>query len=162
MQLKKEQPLSEHPSQVEPFDMPSSQPLLLRALRFEALATLALLLTFGVIGYFAAGTPGVIGGVIGAILAGLLSAITIGSIAFANHRFIDNPNYVVIFFALVTGSWLFKLIAFITAVVLLRDQSWLDTRILFFALVAGILVSLVVDVFVATRSRMPYVSDPSK
>ncbi len=145
----------------EPYRMPSSQPVLMRALRFEVLATVVLAVAFGAIGYFVSEVPGVVGGALGVVIAGAMSCLTIGSIAFANHRFIESQNYVVIFFAIVAGGWLFKLIAFIVAVVLLRDQAWLDTRILFFGLIAGIIVSLAVDVLVATKSRIPYVSDPS-
>ncbi len=144
----------------EPYRMPSSQPVLLRALRIEVLATVALAVVFGLIGYFVSAAPGVIGGALGVALAGVMSCLTIGSIAFANHRFIESPNFVVIFFAIVAGGWLFKLVAFIVAVVLLRDQGWLDTRMLFFGLIAGIVLSLAVDVLVATKSRIPYVSDP--
>ncbi len=137
--------------------MPTSQPVLLRALRFEAIATVALIVIFGAIGYFVSGIPGVTGGALGALIAGVLASFTIGSIAFANHRFIENPNFVVIFFGIVAGGWLLKLVVFIVAVVLLRDQTWLDPRILFFALVAGVITSLVIDVIVVTRGRFPYV-----
>ena len=51
-------------------------------------------------------------------------------------------------------------LAFIVAAVLLRDQTWLEPRILFFSLIAGVLVSLVLDAFVMLKSRLPYVSDP--
>lgn len=148
-------------SREDGFQMPSSQPVLLKALRFEIVATLALMLVFGLVGFAVAETPGVAGGVLGAGVAGMLSLVTIGSIAWANHRFIDQANYIVIFFAIVAGGWLVKLIVFIVLVALLREQTWLDTKMMFFSLVAGILVSLVVDVIVATKSRLPYASDTS-
>lgn len=137
--------------------LPTSQPVLLRALRLEIIATVVLMLVFGAVGFFVSQTPGVIGGALGAFLAGALSCVTIGSILFANQRFIQNPNFVVIFFGIVAGGWLLKLIAFIVAVVLLRDQSWIDPKILFFGLVAGIVVSLVIDTLVVTKGRLPYV-----
>ncbi len=140
--------------------LPTSQPVLLRALRFEILATAVLMLVFGAIGYFVSHTPGVIGGALGAFIAGVLSCVTIGSILFANQRFIQSPNFVVIFFGIVAGGWLLKLIAFIVAVVLLRDQSWLDSKILFFGLVAGIVVSLTIDTLVVAKGRQPYVDAP--
>lgn len=141
--------------------LPTSQPVLLRALRFEIIATVALMLVFGAIGYFVSQTPGVIGGALGAFIAGALSCVTIGSILFANQRFIQSPNFVVIFFGIVAGGWLLKLIAFIVAVVLLRGQTWLDPKILFFGLVAGIVVSLVIDTLVVAKGRLPYVDAPS-
>lgn len=140
--------------------MPNSQPVLLRALRLEVIATVALMILFALIGFLVAGIPGVIGGALGALIAGVLASFTIGSIAFANHRFINDPNFVVIFFAIVAGGWLLKLVAFIVAVVLLRDQTWLDSKILFFALVAGVIVSLVIDSLVVAKGRIPYVDAP--
>ncbi len=140
-----------------PVQMPSSQPVLLRALRFEVLATVALAVVFGVIGYFVSAAPGAIGGVLGVAIAGLMSCLTVGSIAFANHRFISNPNFVVIFFGIVAGGWLLKLIVFVVMLILLKNQTWLDSRIFFFGLVAGIAVSLLIDVLVIAKSRLPYV-----
>ena len=42
---------------------------------------------------------------------------------------------------------------------LLRDADWLNPTVLFLSLVAGVIASLVVDVLVVAKSRMPYVSD---
>ena len=140
-----------------PAGLPTSQPVLLRALRIEIVATIGLMLLFGAIGYFVSHTPGVLGGALGAFIAGVLSCVTIGSILFANQRFIHSPNFVVIFFGIVAGGWLLKLIAFIVVVVLLRDQTWLDSKILFFGLVAGIVLSLVIDTLVVAKGRLPYV-----
>lgn len=140
--------------------MPSSQPVLLRALRWGAIATALLLVVCGGLGYWAAGSPGLVGGVLGAVFAGVFLGLTVGSIAFAN-RFIGSDLYVVLFFSIVVGGWVLKFVAFIVAAVLLKDQPWLDPQILFFSLVAGVIVSLALDVFVMMKSRLPYVSDPS-
>lgn len=138
--------------------MPTSQPILLRALRWGIIATVALILVFAVIGWFAAGATGLVGGVLGAAIGGVLLGITVGSIAFAN-RFIASPSYIIVFFSIVLGSWLVKFIGFIVAAVLLRDQPWLDPTIMFFGIISGVLVSVVIDVLVISRSRIPYVSD---
>lgn len=137
---------------------PSSQPVLLRALKWGAIATAALLVVCGGIGYLVAGQPGLVGGVLGAAFAGFFLGLTVGSIAFAN-RFIASPIFVALFFAIVLGTWIFKFIIFIVLALTLRDQPWLDPKVLFLSLVAGVLVSLVIDVLVVTKSRMPYVSD---
>ncbi|MGK0714717.1 3-oxoacyl-ACP reductase [Leucobacter sp. W1153] len=139
--------------------LPTSQPVLLRALGMGAIATAVLMAGFGTVGYLVSSTPGAIGGVLGAALAFVLLGLTIGSIAFANAKFISSENFVVIFFAIVMGAWLVKLVAFIVVVIILRDATWLDTQILFFSLIAGVLVSLIIDVLIVTRTRMPYVSD---
>ena len=134
--------------------LPTSQPVLLKALGLGAIATGVLMAGFGVVGYFVSGAPGALGGVLGAALAFVLLGLTIGSIAFANAKFINSENFVVIFFAIVMGAWLIKLVAFIVVVIVLRDATWL-----FFSLIAGVLVSLIIDVLIVTRTRMPYVSD---
>ncbi|MBO1903012.1 3-oxoacyl-ACP reductase [Leucobacter weissii] len=139
--------------------MPSSQPVLIRALVLGAGATAVLLVVCGGIGWWIAGSPGLVGGVLGAAFAGLFLGLTVGSIAFAN-RFIESELYVPVFFAIVVGGWLLKFIAFIVAAVLLRDQPWLEPKILFFSLIAGVLVSLGVDAYVMLKNRLPYVSDP--
>lgn len=143
-----------------PASMPSSQPVLLRALRWGAVATVVLLIVCGGIGWMVARASGLVGGVLGAVFAGVFLGLTVGSIAFAN-RFIADSLYVVYFFSIVVGGWVLKFVAFIVAAVLLRDQSWLEPRILFFSLVAGVIVSLGIDVFIMLKSRLPYVSDPS-
>lgn len=139
--------------------LPSSQPVLLRALRWGAVATVLLLVVCGGVGWWIAGAPGLVGGVLGAAFAGVFLGLTVGSIAFAN-RFIASDLYVVLFFAIVVGGWVLKFVAFIVAAVLLRDQSWLEPKILFFSLIAGVLVSLAIDAFVMLKSRLPYISDP--
>lgn len=136
--------------------MPTSQPVLIRALKWGMLSTIVLLIVCGGVGYLIDGTPGMFGGALGAAIAGIFFGLTIGSIAFAN-RFIEDPNYLVIFFVIVTGGWLLKFVLFIVAVLLLRYQPWLNPQILFFSLVAGVLVSLGIDAFVMLKSRIPII-----
>lgn len=139
--------------------MPSSQPVLLRALRWGALATFVLLVVCGGVGWLVAQGPGLVGGVLGAVFAGVFLGLTVGSIAFAN-RFIESDLYVGLFFAIVLGTWILKFILFIVMAVTLREQPWLNPQVLFLSLVAGVIVSLVIDVLVVAKSRLPYVSDP--
>ncbi|MFC5338765.1 3-oxoacyl-ACP reductase [Leucobacter denitrificans] len=139
--------------------MPSSQPILMRAMKWGGLATIGLMIIFGVIGALVSGSTGVIAGVLGAAFSGLFLMLTVGSIAFAN-RFIASPSYIALFFGIVMGSWLLKFIVFIVVSLLLRNQDWLNPTIFFIAVVSGVIVSLVVDVLVITKSRIPVVSDP--
>ncbi|MBL3686404.1 3-oxoacyl-ACP reductase [Leucobacter zeae] len=139
--------------------MPSSQPILMRAMRWGIIASVALIVVFGVIGWFVSGTTGLVGGVLGAAFAGIFLAMTIGSITFAN-RFIQSDMYVVAFFGIVMGTWVLKFVAFLVAAVLLRDEPWLNPTVLFLGVVAGVIVSLVIDVVIVAKSRLPIVSDP--
>lgn len=131
----------------------------MRALKWGLFATIGLVIVFGVIGQLVSGSPGMIAGILGALFSGLFFLLTVGSIAFAN-RFIASPSYIAIFFGIVMGGWILKFIIFIVVSLLLRDQAWLNPTIFFIAVVTGVVVSLVVDVLVVTKSRIPVVSDP--
>lgn len=147
-----------HASETTGPTMPTSQPVLLRALKWGLFGTLVLLIACGAVGWLIAGSHGLYGGMLGAGIAGVFFGLTVGSIAFAN-RFIEHPNYLIIFFVLVAGGWLLKFVMFIVSVLLLRNQPWLDPKILFFSLVVGVVVSLVLDAFIMLKSRIPLVGN---
>lgn len=63
------------------------------------------------------------------------------------------------FFSAVLGTWLLKFVVFLAAVFWLGDQEWLDRTVLFVTIVASVLATLVTDLVVVAKSRMPYVSD---
>lgn len=157
------QPDAPQPAGMEPstfgdgdYPMPSSQPMLMRGVRWGIIATVASMVLFSVIGYLARGSEGLVGGLIGAAIGGVLLLITVGSIAFAN-RFVRSTAYLQIFMGIVMGTWVLKLIGFVVAALLLRDQPWLDSQFLFISLVATVLVSIVIDVIIVAKSRVPYV-----
>ncbi|MGJ0203750.1 3-oxoacyl-ACP reductase [Leucobacter sp. gxy201] len=136
--------------------MPTSQPVLLRAMKWGIVVTVVMVLAFALIGWAVAGSPGLVGGVIGSAFGGFFLLLTIGSIAFAN-RFIDSPNYLGLFFGIVLGGWVLKFVIFIVVSLLLRDQPWLDPVILFIGIVASVLVSLAIDSVIVAKSRIPVV-----
>ncbi len=96
--------------------------------------------------------------VIGTLMAVVFMGITAASILLAN-RFASSDVFVGVFFGIVLGGWLLKFLVFIVLVVVLRDAPWLNPTVLFLSLVAGVIASLVVDVLVVSKSRMPYASD---
>lgn len=63
------------------------------------------------------------------------------------------------FFSAVLGTWLLKFVVFLAAVFWLGDQVWLDRTVLFVTIVASVIATLVTDLVVVAKSRMPYVSD---
>jgi hypothetical protein len=137
---------------------PTSNPVLRRALAWGGLLAAIILVVSAVLGLVFAGVPGLLGALIGTLMAVVFMGITAASILLAN-RFAGSDLFVGAFFGIVLGGWLLKFIVFIVLVVLLRDASWLDTTVLFLSLVAGVIASLVVDVLVVAKSRLPYVSD---
>ena len=137
---------------------PTSNPVLRRALAWGGLLAAVILVVSAVLGLVFAGVPGLLGALIGTLMAVVFMGITAASILLAN-RFAGSDLFVGAFFGIVLGGWLLKFIVFIVLVVLLRDAAWLDTTVLFLSLVAGVIASLVVDVLVVAKSRLPYVSD---
>lgn len=141
-------------SRVFPAGVPSSVPVLRRTLAYGFAFAAAIAVVGGVIGLLVSGPIAAWSAVIGAVLAGAFLGITALSILIA-VRF-----DIVAFFGIVLGAWLLKFVAFIVAALALRDQPWIDPTALFLALIAGVVSSLVVDVVVVMKTRMPYVSDP--
>lgn len=131
----------------------SALPVLRKALVWGAVFAGALMVIGGVIGLMVAGTTGLLSAVIGAAMAAIFLAITAASIIVASKR------DVLAFFGIVLGSWLAKFILFIVLAVILRDQPFIDPTVLFLTLVVGVVGTLVIDVVVVTKTRLPYDSD---
>ena len=140
-------------SRVLPMGVPSSVPVLRRTLAYGFAFAAAIAVVGGVIGLLVSGPIAAWSAVIGAVMAGVFLGITALSILIA-VRF-----DIVAFFGIVLGAWLLKFVAFIVAALALRDQPWINPTALFLSLIAGVIASLVVDVVVVMKTRMPYVSD---
>ncbi|MFC9917735.1 hypothetical protein [Agromyces binzhouensis] len=137
---------------------PTSNPVLRRALVWGGAIAAAIAVVGGILGFAFAGTEGLVSALLGTLLAVAFMGITGASILLAN-RFAGSDLFVGAFFGIVLGGWLLKFIVFIVLVVLLRGVDWLDPVVLFLSIVAGVIGSLVVDVLVVARSRLPYASD---
>ncbi|WP_067198638.1 hypothetical protein [Microbacterium sp. XT11] len=138
----------------------SSTPILRRTLIWSGVAAAVLAVVAGGIGFLVAQGSGLISGLLGVVLAALFLAITGLSILIAN-RWYGDPLYVQLFFAIVLGGWLLKLGVFVVVMIVLRGQPWIEPMVFFLSIVAGVLMSLVIDVLVLMRMRLPHVSDTS-
>jgi hypothetical protein len=125
---------------------------------WSAVAAAVLAVVAGVIGFAVAGVNGLWSGLLGVLLAALFLAITAISILIAN-RWYGDPIYVQLFFAIVLGGWLLKLGVFVVVMILLSGQPWIEPMVFFLSIVAGVALSLAIDVVVLTRMRLPNVSD---
>lgn len=125
------------------------------------IAGFAQLVVMSIIGWLADGQTGLFGALVGTALSIVFLSLTAASIAVAN-LFIKSDFYVVMFFVVVLGTWLIKFVAFIVAALLLRDQPWLNPTVLFVSIIVGVIISLIIDMVVVAKSRLPYVSDVKK
>ena len=133
---------------------PSSVPILKRSLLYGFLYAAAIAVLGGGIAWLTVGPLGALSVVIGAVMAAVFLGITAASILVAIKYDI------VAFFAIVLGAWLLKFVLFLGLAIVLRDQPFINLTSLFLALIAGVIGSLVVDVVVVMKTRMPYISDP--
>ena len=142
----------------QPDRTPTSNPVLRRALLWGAVLAAVIAVVGGVIGFAVAGVEGLVSALLGTLMAVVFMGITAASILLAN-RFAGSDIFVGAFFGIVLGGWLLKFVIFIILMVLLRGADWIDPVVVFLAIVAGVIGSLVVDVLVVARSRLPYASD---
>jgi len=131
----------------------SAVPVLKKILFWGGLLALVLVVVGSIVGYAVAGWSGVAGALIGTAMAVVFLAITALSILIATRYGLA------VFFGIVMGAWILKFILFLVLVFLLKDQTWLQPTVMFVCLVVAVVGTLVVDVVVIARSRMPYVSD---
>ncbi|KQQ68915.1 hypothetical protein [Microbacterium sp. Leaf320] len=138
----------------------SSNPILRRTLLWSALSMVVLALVAGGIGLLVDGVEGLVSGLLGVVLAMLFLGITALSILIANRWFGD-PLYVQLFFAIVLGGWLLKLGLFVVIMIVLSGQPWVSPMVFFLSIVTGVVATLIIDVIVITKMRLPNVSDAS-
>ena len=138
----------------------SAVPILKRILAYGGILAIAIAVVGSVIGVIFAGGVGLVSALIGTIMAVVFLGITAASIVVAT-KVAKGDLLSVAFFGIVMGAWLLKFVVFIVLVVLLKDQPWIQTQVLFLTVVVAVIGTLVVDVVVIARSRLPYVSDIS-
>ena len=133
--------------------MNSAVPVLKKILVWGGILAVVVVVGGSIAGHLAAGWPGVTSALIGTAMAVVFLAITALSILIAGRFGIAT------FFGIVMGAWLLKFVLFLVLIFLLKDQTWIQSTVLFLCVVVAVVGTLVVDVVVIAKSRMPYVSD---
>ncbi len=136
----------------------SVAPILTRALSWGGIAAVVIAIVGGGVGLLVAGTPGLVGGLLGAVTSAVFLGLTAASILIA-ARVTKNEPGSVLFFGIVLGAWFFKLVIFVLLAIWLRSQTFIDPMVFFLTIVASVLASLIADVLAFQRARVPYVSD---
>ncbi|QWS34394.1 DUF4407 domain-containing protein [Curtobacterium aetherium] len=138
----------------EPNALDHVRPVFRRILLQGAVLAAALALVGGVVGWFVAGGPGLTGGLIGAVMSVVFCGLTAVSVLLA-IRFSGGQMVSGAFFGTIMGTFLVKFVLFIVVLVALKDRDWVDTPVLAVAIIVGVIGSLVIDVTVIARSRVP-------
>lgn len=136
----------------------SSNPLLWATVRWGAVVTVIVAVVGAISGYLVAGLDGLYSALLGVGLAGVFVMITALSMLFAN-RWFGTPSFTVVFFGVVLGAWLVKLVLFLVVLFIFAKQDWVQDMVFFVSIAVAILGSLVVDITVMSRMKLPYVSD---
>jgi hypothetical protein len=134
----------------------TGNPILTTALIWGGGFAAALAVVAGGVGWLVAGTSGLWGGLLGALLAFLFLGLTAASMLLGQRLTVGDPNSP-LFYGVVLGSWLLKLIVFFVFMFWLRGQSWIDPWVFFLTVIVAVLGTFVVDVLAFMRSRTPYV-----
>ena len=130
----------------------------LSSLKWPAIAIAILAVVGGVGGYLVSGVSGMVSGLLGAAMWLVFLALTSLSIHFAIRATKDDPGSP-LFFAIVLGSWVLKLVLFVVLAIWMRAQPWLDPTVFFVTVIVAVVGSLVFDVIAFQRARVPYVGD---
>jgi hypothetical protein len=123
-----------------------------RALKWIGIMIAALALGGSLLGYIAAGLPGVWGALIGVALAGAGAASTVWSIG----KTIGAEATTIA--TSVFGTWLIKIVVLIATLALLRRHTFFNPYVLFAVLALGTIGAVVIESLAVHRSRMLYVA----
>ncbi|MFJ4297193.1 hypothetical protein [Curtobacterium sp. NPDC089689] len=130
------------------------RPVFRRILVWAGLLAVALAVVGGVVGLLVAGTPGLAGGLLGAVLSVVFLGLTAVSVLVA-LRASKGQMISGAFFGIVMGTWLLKFVLFLVALFLLRGRDWVDFPTLAIVIIVGVVGSLVIDVAAVATARVP-------
>jgi hypothetical protein len=110
------------------------------------------------VGYLVAGRNGLWSGLAGVLLAGLFFGLT-ALMMLIGARLPGDQLMSTGYFIVVMGGWFVKVVVFLIGMLVLRAQPWIVPWVFFFSAIAGALASLIVDIVVFARVRVPYVGE---
>lgn len=128
--------------------------ILRKAVIYALIVALVIGVVGGLVGYAVAGMDGLLSALVGTAVAVIFAVITAISIMVA----VKKP--ITVFFGIVLGAWLAKIIVFIALLALVTSLDFVQPVVLFLSMVAAIVGTLAVDVIVVLTARQGYV-DPA-
>jgi hypothetical protein len=129
--------------------------ILMRALRYGAILTIAIVIVGSVIGYLVGGVPGLVSALLGAGVTAVFMGLTAASFVIAS-RVAHLPEGIVVYYGIVLGTFIVKFVIFLVLVISLRGATWLNPTVFGFTIIAAVLGTLIVDALALQRGRVPY------
>lgn len=136
----------------------SSTPVLRATLVWGAAVGGAAIVIAALVGFLVGQQAGLWSGIVGALVGVIFPALTALSILVAN-RWYGTPAFLQIFFGVVMGAWVIKFVLVIVLLLALSRVDWIMPLVFYISLVATAVASLVVDLIVLSKVRVPAVSD---
>jgi hypothetical protein len=133
--------------------------ILVRAVRYGAILTIAIVIVGSIIGYLLGGDPGLVSALLGAGVTAIFMGLTAASFVVAS-RVAKLPEGIAVYYGIILGTFLVKFVIFLVLVISLRGVHWLNPTIFGFTIIAAVLGTLVVDALALQRGRVPYVDAP--
>jgi hypothetical protein len=137
----------------------SNTTILVRAVRYGAVLTVAIIIVGSIIGYLLGGVPGLVSALLGAGVTAVFMGLTAASFVVAS-RVAKLPEGIAVYYGIILGTFLVKFVIFLVLVISLRGVHWLNPTIFGFTIIAAVLGTLVVDALALQRGRVPYVDTP--
>jgi hypothetical protein len=131
----------------------NSQQLFSKAFKLNLLLALLVALVGSGVGFLVYGLPGVNSALLGAGIAVVFGAMTIGSIRFGSKLGLNG------FYALVLGGWLLKILLFAILLGVLQSADFISGPMFFFAVVASVLGGLAIDSYLVLSAKLPVVEN---
>jgi hypothetical protein len=130
--------------------------VLMRALRYGIILTIAVIVIGSIVGYLVGGGTGLVSALLGAGVTAVFMGVTALSFVIA-ARVAKLPEGIVVYYGIILGTFVLKFVIFLVLVISLRGAHWLNPTIFGFTTIAAVLGTLVVDALALQRGRVSYV-----
>ena len=134
--------------------------VLRRSLVWGGILSAALLVVGGLVGWWIDGVRGLLGAVVAVAASAVFLGLTTASILIAS-RIAQRRGETVVFFGIVAGVWLLKLVLFLVLLLSLRGAVWMNPAVFGVTLVVAVVGQLVTDVVAMLRTRVPLLEEES-
>ena len=112
--------------------------ILVRAVRYGAILTIAIMIVGSIIGYLLGAVPGLVSALLGAGVTAVLMGLTAASFIVAS-RVAKLPEGIAVYYGIILGTFLVKFVVVLVLLISLRGVHWLNPTIFGFTIIAAVL-----------------------